>query len=276
MNDASKGNVSTFARKEGHRIAYYQINSPTGAEFWDNHWSSNTSENILNFYRPYLKGYLGYGTLRHVFLKYLPRKGLILEAGCGRGQYVAALRSRGYNCIGVDFAEKTIEMVKKYLPDLPVKVGDVRELKLKDESLNGYISLGVVEHFKEGPSDALKEAFRTLKKEGILIISVPQAFLWRKKAAFPEESPLPENAMFYQYAFSPEEFRTLLEDAGFRIIAEYGYGTHFAFRIRFGWFRYLLKILPYIVYIDLIMDRTAIGRNLARMRLYVARKKEQI
>ena len=276
MNDSSKENVSTFARREGSRIAYYHINSPAGAEFWDNHWASSTSEDILKFYRPYLCGHLGYSTLRHAFLKHLPRKGLILEAGCGNGQYVAALRSRGYDCIGVDFAKQTIDMIKKTLPDLPVQVGDVCKLNLRDESLAGYISLGVAEHFKDGPSTVLKEAFRTLKKEGVLVLSVPQAFRWRNNASFPENTPLPENAMFYQYAFSSEEFRTIFVQSGFQVVAEYGYGSHFAFRIRFEKFKSLLKRFPRLAHLDLIMDRTPIGRNLARMRLFVARKKESI
>ncbi len=261
-----------FARNEGCRIAYYHIDSPTGADLWDEHWGENVSINLENFYRPYLRGFLGYGQLRRIFLRHLPRKGLILDGGCGMGQYVVALRSRGYDCFGVDFAPKTVERVKDYLPDLPVESGDICNLHLKDKSIDAYISLGIVEHFQEGPQTALKEAARVLKDKGLLLVSVPQAFKWRKLQALPENSELAKEAVFYQYAFSPSEFRGFLKNAGFRVIAEYGYSSHFALRIRYDLFRNLLTRFPRLAHIDLVFDRTPIGCNLARMRLYVARK----
>jgi len=270
----TKDNI--FARYENNRIVYYRIDSSIGADLWDNHWGDNISINLNEYYRAYLKGYLGRGQLRHVFLKHLPKHGLILEGGCGMGQYVVALRARGYNCIGLDFAAKTVKRVKSVLPDLPIKVGNVCDLSLGNESIDAYISLGVMEHFEDGPSRALKEAQRVLKRNGLLLVSVPQAFHWRKAASSPENTMLPENALFYQYAFTSWEFRTILINSGFQVIAEYGYGSHFAFRIRFEKFRSLLKRFPRLAYLDLLMDRTPIGRNLARMRLFVARKKKSI
>ena len=272
MNTNKTAHNGIFKRIEGSRIVYYRINSPIEAEFWDNHWKTNTSPEPKVFFRRYLKGYLGYGQLRHVFLKYLPRNGLILEAGCGMGQYVAALRSRGYNCIGVDFAKKTIESVKNYLPDLPVNKDDILQLDFEDQSIDSYISLGVIEHFKDGPYKALKEAYRVLKENGLLIVSIPQAFAWRKRSAYPENKPLPHNASFYQYAFSADEFREIVFNAGFSVIAEYGYSSHYALRLRFNFFRKLLRLFPHISLIDLILDRTKFGINHSRMRLYVAKK----
>lgn len=264
---------NVFARNEGDRIVYYRIASLTEAKFWDEHWGCNTSVDLREFYRPYLRGYLGYGNLRHIFLKHLPRYGLILEGGCGMGQHVVALRARGYNCFGVDFASKTVERVKSYLPDLPVETGDICHLNLNDESIDAYISLGVVEHFQEGPYDALKEALRVLKKNGVLIVSVPQAFRWRRLNASPEGTALPDNASFYQYAFSPKEFRTILINSGFQVAAEYGYCSHFAFKLRFKMFKKLLGRFPRLARMELLFDRTPVGRNLSQMRLYVARKK---
>ncbi len=146
-------------------------------------------------------------------------------------------------------------------------------MNLKDKSIDAYISLGIVEHFQEGPHDALKEAMRVLKDNGVLIVSVPQAFHWRKLNAYPEDTPLPDDASFYQYAFSSEEFRTILRNSGFQVDAEYGRSLHYAFRLRFKTFRKLLSWFPQLEHIDMLIDRTPIGNKLARMRLYVARKK---
>ncbi len=264
---------NVFARNEGDRIVYYRIDSLTGADLWDGHWEDNIRVDLKKFYHPYLSGFLGYGQLQRIFIRHLPRKGLILDGGCGMGQYVVALRSRGYDCFGVDFAPKTVERVKSYLPDLPVKTGDICHLNLNDESIDAYFSLGIVEHFQDGPYDALKEALRVLKKDSVLIVSVPHVFPWRRLDANPEGTPLPDNASFYQYAFSPDEFRTILLNTGFQVESEYGYSSHYAFRLRFKIFRKLCERFPRLSHIDLLIDRTPIGRKLARMRLYVARKK---
>ena len=275
----SSGSVSVdnnlktvFVRCEGVRIVYYKINALGMLDFWDKHWEDSVYNVSKEYYRPYLKGFLGYGRVQDVFNKFLPRKGLILEAGCGTGRYVISLRARGYNCFGVDSASKTVQKIKDYFPDLPVEVGDICKLNLKDESIDAYISLGVMEHFKEGPYTAIKEACRVLKKKGIILVSVPQIVLWRKLQAHPEGTPLPENASFYQYAFSVDEFRSNLLNAGFRIKGEYGYYSHYAFTLRFNFFRKALKIFRKLALLDLIIDRMPVGKNISRMRLYVAEK----
>ena len=187
-------------------------------------------------------------------------------------QYVVALRARGYDCRGIDFSPQTVERVKEILPDLPIKYGDICQTDFPDESISAYISLGVMEHFKEGPEKALREAKRVLKQNSFLLVSVPQVFEWRKAVACPENEKLPVGSVFYQYAFAAEEFRKNLTDNGFSIVAEYGYGSHFAFRLRFGWVRMLLRRFPAISCLDFILDRIAIFRDMARMRMYIAKK----
>ncbi len=264
---------NVFARNEDERIAYYRINSTVKADMWDDHWIRDTSPDPKKIYRRCLRGFLGYGQIRRILLKHLPINGLILEGGCGMGQYVVALRSRGYNCVGVDFAAKTVERTKDVFPDLPVETGDICHLNLSDESIDAYISLGVVEHFQDGPHDALKEAMRVLRKDGTLLVSVPQVFNVRRLDADSEGTVLPDNASFYQYAFSPDEFRAILVNAGFYIESEYGMGAHYAFRLRFKIFRKLLRTLPHLALVDILLDRTNIWRSQSRMRLYAARKK---
>ena len=66
--------------------------------------------------------------------------------------------------------------------------------------------------------------------------------------------------------------REFLKGAGFRIVTECGLQAHFAFRIRFPLVRLLLKQFPRLAHLDLLVDRTALGTNLGRMRLYVATK----
>ena len=130
-------NNNTFARNEGNRVVYYNISLPVGSDFWDRHWEE-ANKSSSEFYSRYASGDLGYGLLGYIFLKYLPKGGRILEAGCGRGQFLLALCARGYNCMGIDFAFKSILNLKKHFPDIPVMAGDVCHLSMKDQSLDAH------------------------------------------------------------------------------------------------------------------------------------------
>jgi len=111
--------------------------------------------------------------LKSYFLKYLPKDQPILEAGCGFGQWVIYLNRLGYSVIGIEIVSECIEICKKFYPQAPIFVGDVRHLPFPDNYFGGYISLGVIEHMIEGPEKIIDEMIRVLKNDGIGIIMVP-------------------------------------------------------------------------------------------------------
>ena len=185
----------------------------SSSRFWEEHWKKFLQGNSLtNFYQSFSENSL----IVKVFEKYLPRDGKILEAGCGSAQYVYILTQRGYDIEGIDFAEETISFVNSEFPQLPVHVGNVFHLGYPDRSLSGYISLGVIEHFKEGSQRILKEAYRVLDKGGILILSVPYFNpLRRIKKCF---GFYESDGEFYQYAFTKREVNVFLIQTGFKVL----------------------------------------------------------
>jgi len=99
---------------EKQRLVY--LDARADPKYWDQHWESMLTP---NHFRRALKGITG--CCEEPFIKYLPKNGRILEAGCGCGQNVLALRKRGYDISGVDNAEVTIRAIQKLFPGLPIE-----------------------------------------------------------------------------------------------------------------------------------------------------------
>src|SRR5262245_58470961 len=82
-----------------------------------------------------------------MYIPYLPKDDVILEAGSGLSAAVITLRRMGYNVVGLDYAENALHISHRYDASLPLLVGDVHALPHADNSLGGYLSFGVLEHF---------------------------------------------------------------------------------------------------------------------------------
>jgi SAM-dependent methyltransferase len=247
------------------RLAYHH-NEAT-PEFWESMWNSTMNP---GYFQPYLKGNLDF--YRAPFERYLPRRGRILEAGCGTGQYVVALRSRGYDCVGVDYAADTVSRVRAMLPDLPISVEDITAMTFPTESFSAVISLGVVEHRREGPEPYLREMRRVLVKGGRLLVSVPHFNSVRRfrarRGAY--RRPCPDTA-FYQWAFDPTEFREILAREGYSVVGEFDYNYQKCLLDEFAW----LNRLPSVVYRGIIKGSgylPGVRSRLGHMRMYIAEK----
>ena len=217
--------LNKVIRKVEHgRLVYYHHTADN--VYWDNYWKEVISPEI---YDEPLKGNLKH--YERVFTKYLPRNERILEAGCGTAQWVLALRKRGYNVEGVDWAKETIKRIYRFFPGIRIRVGDVCALDVEDGTYGGYISLGVVEHRAEGPEPFLSEAFRVLKPGGIAIYTVPWFNLLRRiKALVGCFNGNDTNRMdFYQYAYRAGEMKDYLLSTGFQFIYKESYNIENGF-----------------------------------------------
>lgn len=113
-------------------------------------------------------------------LRYLPKPGKIVEAGRGLGRFVKYLSDRGYDIQGIEYSEETVRNVKEIAPELNIIQGDVNNMPYRADSIDGVISLGVIEHFISGCDEPLKEMYRVLKHGGIATVTVPSLNLIRK------------------------------------------------------------------------------------------------
>jgi SAM-dependent methyltransferase len=156
-----------------------------------------------------------------VFPQYLSKEGYILEAGSGLGAAMLYLRDRGYKMIGCDYAEQALRQFHAYDASIPVVTADVHALPYATNSLHGYLSFGVFEHFAQGMSAALREAHRVLTPGGIMVLTIPypnvinRLVRWRRKLA---GQNVLNNADFYESTYTQRDLERELTEAGFEVL----------------------------------------------------------
>lgn len=207
--------MPTYYDKINKRLV--QCNTNATSAFWDKHW-----ENIpLNTKKPG-KGDFVLG----VTSKYLKQSSTIFEGVCGPCNIVHNLYLSEYNVIGLDYAQNTLHRVKNRANYLQLICGDVFDLPLSSNTIDGYWSLGVIEHFYNGYDDILKEAQRVIASNGYLFITFPTFSLLRKiKSKLNRFELLPKtfshlDSGFYQFMLDAGEVSKKLNDYGFTIIKE--------------------------------------------------------
>ena len=200
-----------FYDEKNERLVY--VDEAASHEYWDNHWKDELKKTLTNpprnqFYTALTKKYLKPGSV-------------VLEGGCGKGDKVLALSKAGFNAIGIDFAENTVAEINRVRKDLDVRVGDVRALDLNDSSVDGYWSLGVIEHFYDGYDVIVKEMYRVIKSGGFLFLSFPSISEYRSKLikqSFYKVWVGDKESDFYQFAFSDKSVIEKLDMVGFDLV----------------------------------------------------------
>lgn len=186
-----------------------------------------------------------------VLKKYAPQGSYVLESGCGLARYVRYLTDRGWRCVGLEYREETVKAVRGVWPDLEIAQGDVAAAPFPDNSFDAVISLGVVEHFPEGPDRALRDMLRVLKPGGVAIITVPclnAVRRFKRRTGLVELLSLPRSLLagaikgklrpptrfnsaykyavfpsfgaFFEYRMTPAEFAHEVRAAGFEIVEQ--------------------------------------------------------
>jgi len=96
--------------------------------------------------------------------------GRALDAACGTGRHARYLAARGHQVIGVDATPEMLELARRDLPGVDLRVGDLRRLPLADGSVDLAVCALALTHF-ESLDEPIVELTRVVRRGGRVILS---------------------------------------------------------------------------------------------------------
>ena len=106
----------------------------------------------------------------------------ILEVGCGRGEFLAVMKARGYDIVGVEPDPYKHDLIKANAKEAEVEVEAVRspgeKIPFESETFDFIYCNNVIEHCHD-PLMLLKESGRVLKPQGLMYFTVINRFGFR-------------------------------------------------------------------------------------------------
>lgn len=178
----------------------------------------------------------------------LPPGSRVLDAGCGLGRWVKWLEDHGHEVCGVDLSFEALRIAKHHVPQLDLAVADVRALPFPDEHFQAVLSMGVLEHFEEGPHAGLAEARRVLAPGGLLFLSLPYEGLMRRLVHRPHQRVVRAvrrlrgvSEEFDEYRYSRRDVERFLRESGFEQVRVEpdDFVRPFSLGLYTDWYRYV-------------------------------------
>lgn len=161
-------------------------------------------------------------------------KGAILDVGCGRGLFLDIMKKDGWSVTGVEFNEETASYAAAVYG---IDVLAARAMAgLPDEAFDVVTLYHVLEHTYD-PVAVLHECTRLLKKQGLLVIAVPN--MSSLQASLGKSEWFHLDIPYHLYHFTLRGLRTLLVDNSLKVIAIQQ--VDFEQNI-FGWMQTLLNM----------------------------------
>ncbi len=157
-------------------------------------------------------------------------KGLdIVDIGCGGGLLCEPMARLGANIVGIDAAERNIEIAKIHAEEMGLKIDyramSVEELVKENKQFDIVLNMEVVEHVNNVPL-YLKYCAKLVKPNGLMFISTinrtAKSFALAIIGAEYILNWLPRGTHSYDKFITPEEISKMIERENMRIIDKSG------------------------------------------------------
>lgn len=135
----------------------------------------------------------------------------ILDIGAAEGAMLSLIKKEFpmVECIGLEYSQELIDLNQD--ENIKIIQGDAQNLPFKDNSFDIAIATAVIEHLSQ-PALMLKEAYRVLRKNGLLILTTPVPFFDAlTRIINQEKSP-------HQKTFNVKELKNIFQETNFHVI----------------------------------------------------------
>ncbi len=144
-----------------------------------------------------------------------PKRGKLLEIGCGLGYHLDMFRRDGWEVLGVEPYFQACRYAREEL-GLQVKNASLETAEIPDDSQDVVLLNHVIEHL-DNPMRTLHAVNRVLKPNGHLIIETPRYDSLMFKLLGRRERSI--SCKGHIYFFTTKTLKTLYEAAGFRQVS---------------------------------------------------------
>jgi len=143
----------------------------------------------------------------------LPKGSSVLDAGCGLGRNGLYLLKRGYNIYFLDYSQEALTRVKQHNPKSKTILSDLTNLPFRNESFDSVIAMHVLHCIPNKERKAVKEFYRILKNDGMMIAKVRSVkdSDYGRGILIGDNTYLKEDGLSIHF-FEPEEYLSLFED----------------------------------------------------------------
>ena len=149
--------------------------------------------------------------------------GNVIEFGCGTGYFTKVIAKSAEQVIATDLSDEMLDVAKTQLKgfqNITIQKADCENVSFPSEKFDTVFMANVI-HFIENPFKALCESYRILKAGGLLLLIdyTGYSMKWSEKMKlgirFIKKCGIPPR--HFQTTLSPDEFNSLVKDAGFNI-----------------------------------------------------------
>ncbi len=138
--------------------------------------------------------------------------GRLLDIGCGNGAFLDLMRTYGWRTYGTEISKDAAERAREL--DLEVFGGELKDANYPSKYFDVIVINQVLEHV-HSPKEILLECNRIIKKDGVLIIGVPNFDCFDGRLFKGNWSSL--QIPRHLYHFTPHSLKMYLKSTGFEI-----------------------------------------------------------
>ncbi len=145
----------------------------------------------------------------------LPGEAAFLDFGCGRGDWLAAIKKKGFRAKGLEVDSRAVEIARDRF-GLDVRQGDAASWRPEPESLDAIGFFHLLEHLP-APQEFLQKCRVSLKPGGKLLLRVPNlaSLQYRLLRGRWKGLEMPRHLVMYR----PASLTRLLCEQGFRVLS---------------------------------------------------------